>query len=85
MLQGDVLDRPVVDETGLAGKWDFVLRWTPDDTQFPGMPAHPPAAADADAPSLFTAIPEQLDLKLEAQKIAVPVMVVEHVERPSPN
>lgn len=85
MLQGDVLDRPVVDQTGLTGKWDFVLRWTPDDTQFPGMPAHPPVVADTDAPSLFTAIPEQLGLKIEAQKIAVPVMVVEHVERPSAN
>ena len=88
MLEGGILDRPVVDETGLVGKWDFTLKWTPDETQFGGMPVRVslPAADDANAPPpLFTAIQEQLGLKLEAQKMDVPVLVIDHVEQPSPN
>lgn len=85
VLQGNVLDRPVVDHTGLTGKWDFVLRWTPDETQFLGMPGLPPASNDVNAPPLFTAIQEQIGLKLGAEKTEVPVLVIQDVERPSPN
>jgi uncharacterized protein (TIGR03435 family) len=79
---------PVVDNTGLSGRWDFTLKWTPDETQFTGMgmKVPPPAADEANAPPpLFTAIQEQLGLKLEAQKVDAPVMLVDHVEHPSPN
>jgi len=86
-LRQNVLDRPVVNQTGLTGKWDFILRFdgTPYESQFPGMPAHPLAADDTNAPSLFTAIHEQLGLELKAQKMPVPVLVIDHVEKPSPN
>jgi uncharacterized protein (TIGR03435 family) len=87
MLKQYILGQPVVDKTGLEGRWDFTLRWTPDETQFPDAPEsmrHP--ADDANAwPPLFTAMQEQLGLKLEAQKADVPVLVVDHVDRPSPN
>jgi uncharacterized protein (TIGR03435 family) len=86
-MQAVVLDRPVVDQTGLAGRYDFTLTWTPDDTQFGGRGGQaPPADANADAPpGLFTAIQEQLGLKFESTKASVDVIVVDHVEKPSPN
>jgi uncharacterized protein (TIGR03435 family) len=89
MMQGSVLDRPMIDRTGLKARYDFVLKWTPDDSQFIGM--RPPGASlpgndKPDAPpSLFTAIQEQLGLKLESAKAAVDVLVIDHVEMPSPN
>ena len=66
-----VLDRPVVDKTGLAGEFDFTLQWTPDETQFAGMGIHvPPPVDNPNAPpGLFTAIEEQLGLRLEPQRI----------------
>lgn len=87
VMQSTVLDRPVVDQTGLTGHWDFSLNWTPDPSQFVGvgwkMPP-PTDAATAPAP-LFTAIREQLGLQLEAEKTSVPVLVIDHVGQPSPN
>jgi uncharacterized protein (TIGR03435 family) len=82
-----VVDRPVVDKTGLEGEFDFSLKWTPDETQFAGMGVHvPPPVDNPNAPpGLFTAIQEQLGLKLEAQKIPSEVLVIDHVERPSEN
>lgn len=88
LMQSAVLDRPVVDKTGLQGRWDFTLKWTPDESQFSGLGVKipPPAADDPNAaPPLFTAIQEQLDLKLDAQKTQVPVLVIDHVDHPSPN
>jgi uncharacterized protein (TIGR03435 family) len=70
-------DRPVVDQTGLAGKWDFKWTWTVDDTRVsPNTDA---------APGMFAAMQEQLGLKLEAKKAPADVFVVDHVERPAPN
>jgi uncharacterized protein (TIGR03435 family) len=86
-LKSYVLSLPVVDKTGLEGRWDFTMKWTPDETQFADAPVPvPPPADDANAPPpLFTAIQEQLGLKLEAQKADVPVLVIDHVDHPSPN
>jgi uncharacterized protein (TIGR03435 family) len=86
-MQSAVLDRPVVDQTGLAGRWDFLLKWTPDESQFGGMGIKVPPPSDAaDAPPpLFTAIQEQIGLKLEAAKTPVEVIVLDHVEQPSAN
>jgi uncharacterized protein (TIGR03435 family) len=86
-MQTAVLDRPVVDQTGLTGRYDFTLRWTPDETQFVGMGVRvPPPTGDASAaPGLFTAIQEQLGLKFEATKAPVDVLVVDRAERPSDN
>lgn len=87
LMQSAVLDRPVVDQTGLTGRFDFTLNWTPDDSQFGGMGARIPPPTDvADAPpNLYTAIQEQIGLKLEATKAPADVMVIDHVEKPSAN
>ena len=87
LMQSSVLDRPVVDQTGLQGRWDFNLKWTPDESQFAGMGIKVPPPSDAaDAPPpLFTAIQEQIGLKLESGKAPVPVLVVDSLEKPSPN
>jgi uncharacterized protein (TIGR03435 family) len=87
LLQGAVLDRPVVDQTGLAGRFDFTLNWTPDETQFGGLGVKVPPPADSATapPGLFTAIQEQLGLKLDATKAPVEVFVIDRVEKPSEN
>jgi uncharacterized protein (TIGR03435 family) len=82
-LQGAVLDRPVLDQTGLTDRFDFTLKWMPDDSQFGGRMRVPPS--DNPAPGLFTAIQEQLDLKLDATKAPADVLVIDHVEKPSEN
>lgn len=85
VLQGDILDRPVVDKTGLHGRWNFTLQWTPDESQFPGVKLPRPAADDSPYPPLFTAIQEQLGLRLEPLKLQVPVLVIDRVAQPTPN
>ena len=87
LMQTAVLDRPVVDQTALPGKWNFLLKWTPDESQFGGMGVKVPPPNDAaDAPpSLFTAIQEQIGLKLDAGKAQVPVLVIDKAEKPSAN
>lgn len=86
LMQGAVLDRPVVDQTGIKGRWDFTLNWTPDEFQFAGMGAKPPAPpADAPNPDLFTAIQQQVGLKLDSTKAVTEVFVVDHVDKPSEN
>jgi uncharacterized protein (TIGR03435 family) len=85
-FQGAVFDRPVVDRTAIQGHWNFSLKWTPDETQFQvfGAKIVPNEAADA-PPPIFTAIQEQVGLKLDAAKTMVDVMVLDHVEKPSEN
>ena len=83
VLQRAVLDRPVVDKTGLRGRYDFDLQWAPDETQFGGDV--PVAPSDASSPPFFTAIREQLGLRLVATRGPAEALVVDHAERPSPN
>jgi uncharacterized protein (TIGR03435 family) len=83
LLQRAILDRPVVDKTGLSGKYDFDLEWAPDETQFGGDV--PPATAAATSPPLFDAVQQELGLKLEATRGPVDALVVDTVERPSAN
>jgi uncharacterized protein (TIGR03435 family) len=87
LMQSAVLDRPVLDQTGITGRWDFTLKWTPDDSQFSGMGVRiPPPTDSANAPpNLYTAIQEQIGLKLDATKAPADVMVIDHVEKPSDN
>jgi uncharacterized protein (TIGR03435 family) len=87
MMQSVVLDRPVLDQTGLTGRFDFTLNWTPDDSQFAGMgvPVPPPTDSADAPPNLYTAIQEQIGLKLEATKAPADVMVIDQVEKPSAN
>jgi uncharacterized protein (TIGR03435 family) len=73
------LGRVVLDKTGLTDRYDFKLTWASA-----GVTTDPSSAAPS-GPSIFTAIAEQLGLKLEAQKGPVPVLVIDHIEEPSPN
>ena len=84
-MQAVVLDKPVVDQTGLEGRFDFDLNWAPDDSQFPGIEAKIPSSLDgANAPPpLDKAIEEQLGLKLDAVTASMEVLVIDHVEKPS--
>jgi bla regulator protein blaR1 len=87
LLQTAVLDRPVVDQTGLTGRFDFTLTWTPDETQFGGLGIRVPPPTDSATapPGLFTAVQEQLGLKLDSTKAPVDVLVVDRVEKPTEN
>jgi len=88
LLQEVVLDRPVLDKTELTGKWTFVLKWMPSDSEFGGMGGKMAEAMkdQPDAPpGLFTAIQEEDGLKLEPARLPVDVMVVDHVEKPTAN
>jgi uncharacterized protein (TIGR03435 family) len=70
------LGRPVVDRTGLAGKWDFFVTYAPNNLT-------PGAASDTNAPDLLTALQEQLGLKLESAQGPVNVFVIDRLERPT--
>jgi uncharacterized protein (TIGR03435 family) len=85
-LLSSMVQRVVIDKTGLTGNFDFELKWTPDRMP-PGAPSGTPAlpANDPNAPSIFTALQEQLGLKLESAKNLVEVLVIDHVERPTPD
>jgi uncharacterized protein (TIGR03435 family) len=88
VLQGAVLDRPVVDQTGITGRYDFTLLWTPDEFQFGGAAAKnppPPPTNGAAPPDLFTAMQEQLGLKLESTKAQAEVFVIDKVSKPTEN
>ena len=87
------LGRTVQDKTGLTGKYDFTMQWKPDRDPSP-MPGAPepgqqgPGATlstDSSEASIFTAVQEQLGLKLESRKAPVEVLVIDHVEAPSEN
>ena len=71
-------DRPVVDRTGLSGRWDLKVKWTFDDSAAP-------TDSSNTAPSLFTAIQEQVGLKLEPMKTPVDVLVIDKLEKPGEN
>jgi uncharacterized protein (TIGR03435 family) len=68
-----LMGRPVLDKTGLEGKYDYVLEWTADSD------------ATGTGPTIFTALQEQLGLRLESVKAPVDTLVIDHIERPSEN
>ncbi len=82
-----VLDRPVIDQTGLSGDYDFTLKYTMD------VPPDLPADArvkngqpiDTSGPTIFQAVRQQLGLRLDAHKGSAPIMVIDHIEKPSAN
>jgi bla regulator protein blaR1 len=87
-----MLGRTVIDKTGLTGKYDIQLRFTPDQAQLQLMappggvpPNMPQPQFDPNGPSIFTALQEQLGLKLESQKGPVDILVIDSVEKPSEN
>jgi uncharacterized protein (TIGR03435 family) len=75
LLSSQGLSHPVVDKTGLTDLYDITLRWSPADV----------GSSDASLPSLFTALREQLGLKLEYDKNPIDVVVIDHIEKPSAN
>ena len=82
--------RMVLDRTGLTGAFDLEFRFDasrpiPGAGAGGGFPIQPGGPADPDAPSIFTALEEQLGLKLEPQTGPVEVLVIDHVEQPTPN
>lgn len=86
VMQIAVLDRPVVDQTGIQGRFDFLLQWTPDESQFASFgPVPRPAPGPNAPPGLFTAIQEQLGLRMESTRAPVDVLVIDRVEKPSEN
>jgi uncharacterized protein (TIGR03435 family) len=81
------LQRTVIDRTGLTGPWDLTLTYTPEPSQIsPGVlaPGSQPAF-DPNGPSLFTAVQEQLGLKLESMRTPVDVLVIDRAEFPREN
>ena len=89
-MQTGVMDKPVVDQTGLPGRYDFQLKWTPDESQFAqfrgtGAVVPPPTDDPNAPPSLYTAMQEQLGLKMCPAKFPDDVIVIDHVEKPSEN
>lgn len=90
-LQTLVLDRPVVDKTGLTARYDFDVTFAPDDSQFNGHPPRFPAPSGGTTPeptpqpNLFDALQQQAGLKLSAEKTSVDVLTIDHVDHPSPN
>lgn len=70
---GAELDRAVIDNTGLKGGYDFKLEWSPDP------------APDSEVPSLFTAVQQQLGLKLESTKAPIEILVIDSARKPSEN
>jgi uncharacterized protein (TIGR03435 family) len=86
LLQEGLMDRPVLDQTGLTGRFDFVLRWTPDEFQLAAHGMRPPPSLPADAPpDLYQAMQEQLGLRLTSTKGLADVLVIDAVEKPSSN
>jgi uncharacterized protein (TIGR03435 family) len=88
--QPEMEGRVIVDETGLKGYYDFELNWTPDESHAPspnetGGGQGSADAAPRDGPSIFTAFQEQLGLKLVPNKAPVEVLIIDHVEKPSPD
>jgi uncharacterized protein (TIGR03435 family) len=75
LMLGVLTRRPVLDKTGLAGEFTFRLDFTPPDAP----------VGDSPAPSLFTAIQEELGLRLESARVPAEVIVVDRAERPSEN
>jgi uncharacterized protein (TIGR03435 family) len=88
-LMPEVGNRVVVNKTGLTGNYNWTLKWTPESTaqDFSGTNGGtpPPLGSDDSAPNLFTALQEQLGLKLESQKGSVQTLVVDSIDRPTAN
>jgi uncharacterized protein (TIGR03435 family) len=91
-FQKTVTDKPLIDRTGLTGRYSFTLIWTPRESEFPqfrrtgGFNPSPTSPDNPKAPpNLDRAFQEQLGLKLQSIQTPVDVMVIDHAEKPSPN
>ena len=82
-ITGSSLNRLILDRTGFEGAYNVTLKFTPDNIPPVNIPGLPPV--DPNGPSIFTALQEQLGLKLEASNGMVEVLVVDAAARPTPN
>lgn len=87
-----LVGRSVVDKTGLTGNYDYSLHWTPDESSTPRVgpggtlaPPQDDAPVDPNGTTLFTALEEQLGLKLQSEKGKVDVIVIDHIDLPTEN
>jgi uncharacterized protein (TIGR03435 family) len=85
VLQGAVMDRPVINQTNIEGRYNFTLDWTPDEFQFASFGPRPGPFPDNGKPNIFQAFQDQLGLKLESTKAPANVLVIDKVEKPSDN
>jgi len=83
MMQRAIFGRAVIDRTGLTGRYDFDLEWNPDETQFDGV--FKSLAPNSTKPTIFTAIQEQLGLRLESTRGPVLAMAIDRIDRPTEN
>ena len=80
------LGRTVIDRTDIAGTYNLVLEWTPDQSQVPGLAENGVlAGSNSGGPTIFSALQDQLGLKLEGIKAAVEVIVIDAVKKPTEN
>ena len=87
------MGKPVTNSTGLEGNYDVSLQWAPDQmgnvsspfgnvsSPLPGMENNAPAASEPSGPDLFTALQEQLGLKLQPKKVTIEIFVIDHIEK----
>jgi uncharacterized protein (TIGR03435 family) len=88
-----IIGRAVVDKTGLTGRYDFTLRWTPDEFNLRAsnglegvrQTSDNPSSSESSGPSIFTAIQQQLGLKLKPERGPVEIIVIDHIEQPTAN
>ena len=86
ILEANITGRPIVDKAGLSGRFDITLEWNPDITRVPEGVSNAPTLAELEArPVLFTAMREQLGLKLEPDTAPMDVLVIDSVDRPTPD
>jgi uncharacterized protein (TIGR03435 family) len=85
-LQRYIVDRPVVDHTGVAGRYTFNLNWKADEFQFTSIaPSLPVEPANNELPDLYSTLEQQLGLKLKSTKAPIEVFAVDRLEKPSAN
>ena len=84
-VDSEVEGHLIVDKTGLTGSYSWTLQWTPETNGPLGAPGGPNATPDSSEPSFFTALQEQLGLKLESARGPVDVLIIDRAEKPSEN
>jgi len=85
VLQSAVMDRPVINQTNIEGRYNFTLDWTPDEFQFASFGPRQGPLPDTGKPNIFQAFQDQLGLKLESTKAPADALVIDKVEKPSEN
>jgi uncharacterized protein (TIGR03435 family) len=85
VLQTAVMDRPVINQTNIQGRYTFTLDWTPDEFQFTSFGPRQGPFPDTGKPNIFQAFQDQLGLKLESTKAPADVMIIDKAEKPSDN